>query len=341
MNIEDIEQSAIEEINKVENVPALNELKGKLLGKKSKLSSVFSMMKDLPIEEKKKFGEKVNQVKVKITEYLQEKQKELENAKFEKQIKDEDIDITLPARNHQSGSRHPWQAIVDDFTEYFLNLGYQIAEGPEVESDHYNFELLNIPKDHPARDAQDSFFIDENTLMRSHTSPVQAHIMQQSGGKGPIKIICPGKVFRRDEDLTHSHQFGQIEALVIDENVNMGTLQETLTQMIHHFFGEKRKVRFRPSFFPFTEPSVEVDVSCFECDGKGCKLCKHTGWIEVLGAGMVHPNVLRLNGFDDKKYQGFAFGIGIDRFAMLKYGVDDIHRFYQNDIDFIKQFRKE
>ena len=268
----------------------------------------------------------------------QEKQKELENAKFEKQIKDEEIDITLPARNHQSGSRHPWQAIVDDFTEYFLNLGYQIAEGPEVESDHYNFELLNIPKDHPARDAQDSFFIDENTLMRSHTSPVQAHIMQQSGGKGPIKIICPGKVFRRDEDLTHSHQFGQIEALVIDENVNMGTLQETLTQMIHHFFGEKRKVRFRPSFFPFTEPSVEVDVSCFECDGKGCKLCKHTGWIEVLGAGMVHPNVLRLNGFDDKKYQGFAFGIGLDRLTTTRHKISDIRLLFENDIRFLKQF---
>jgi len=220
-------------------------------------------------------------------------------------------------------------------------MGYQVAEGPEVESDHYNFELLNIPKDHPAREMQDSLYFDENTLLRTHTSPVQARVMQASMGK-PIQVICPGKVYRRDEDdATHSHQFGQVEGLVVAEGINLGHLKQTLQAFAKKMFGEKREIRLRPSFFPFTEPSVEIDVSCFECGGKGCNLCKHTGWIEILGGGMVHPKVLSMNGYDAKKMTGFAFGIGIERVAMLRYGIDDIRRFYQNDLRFIQQFTRK
>jgi phenylalanyl-tRNA synthetase alpha chain len=232
--------------------------------------------------------------------------------------------------------------IVADLEKFFLGLGYNVAEGEEVDSDLFNFELVNIPKDHPARDMQDSFYIDDTLLLRSQTSGVQAHVMQEAKGVGPIKIICPGKTYRRDDDdLTHSHQFSQCEGLVVSSDASMGMLMETLTLMMKHIFGEKREVRFRPSFFPFTEPSVEVDVSCFECGGKGCSICKGTGWIEVLGAGMVHPNVLRLNGFDPDKYNGFAFGAGIERLAMLKYGIDDIRKLFFSDEAFLTQFRKE
>ena len=328
-------EKAKKESNEIDSLPALNEAKSRYAGKKSELSKAMQSLKDMAQEERAAFGKEVNEAKAKILSYFEAK--EASN----KKLASEKIDITLPGRNYKKGSKHPFQVIVDEVTDYFVGLGYKVAEGPEVELDKYNFELLNIPHDHPAREMQDSFFIDDNTLMRSHTSPVQAHVMEAAKGQAPIKIICPGKVFRRDEDATHSHQFGQIECLVIDKNVNMGSLMETLTLLIRHLFGEKREVRFRPSYFPFTEPSIEVDVSCFECGGKGCKLCKHTGWIEILGGGMVHPNVLRMNGFDDKEYQGFAFGVGIERLAMLKYGIDDIRRFYTDDVNVLNQFNKE
>ena len=251
------------------------------------------------------------------------------------------IDITLPSVNMKRGSKHLFNSIVDEVSQIFIGMGYKIAEGPEVETDEFNFELLNVPKGHPARDMQDTFFIDDTRLMRSQTSPVQAHVMLQAKGVGPIKIISPGKVYRRDDDATHSHQFGQIEGLVIDKDVSLADLMGTLQLFARSMFGEKREVRMRSSYFPFTEPSVEVDISCFECGGKGCSLCKGTGWIEILGAGMVHPHVLEMCGFDTNVYQGFAFGIGIERVAMLKYGVDDIRRFYTNDLRFLKQFDKE
>ncbi|MCI5631575.1 MAG: phenylalanine--tRNA ligase subunit alpha [Bacilli bacterium] len=328
-------------LKEVKNKNEFAEIKAKILGKNSKLSEAMEKLKTLPRESKAEFGKGLNIAKQKLVAKFDEVLKELDKKEIEEKIASQKIDITLPGRECDKGSIHPFEIIVNEVEEFFLGMGYKIAEGDEVEKDLYNFELLNIPHDHPSRDMQDSFFIDEETLLRSHTSSVQSHVMQEAHGQGPIKVICPGKVYRRDDDATHSHQFGQIEGLVIAEKVSLGDLMETLTLLMRKLFGEKREVRFRPSYFPFTEPSVEVDVSCFNCGGKGCSLCKNSGWIEVLGAGMVHPNVLRMNGFDDKKYQGFAFGVGIERLAMLKYGIDDIRKFYQNDVTFLDQFRKE
>ena len=328
-------------LKEVKNKNEFAEIKAKILGKNSKLSEAMEKLKTLPRESKAEFGKGLNIAKQKLVAKFDEVLKELDKKEIEEKIASQKIDITLPGRECDKGSIHPFEIIVNEVEEFFLGMGYKIAEGDEVEKDLYNFELLNIPHDHPSRDMQNSFFIDEETLLRSHTSSVQSHVMQEAHGQGPIKVICPGKVYRRDDDATHSHQFGQIEGLVIAEKVSLGDLMETLTLLMRKLFGEKREVRFRPSYFPFTEPSVEVDVSCFNCGGKGCSLCKNSGWIEVLGAGMVHPNVLRMNGFDDKKYQGFAFGVGIERLAMLKYGIDDIRKFYQNDVTFLDQFRKE
>ena len=328
-------------LKEVKNKNEFAEIKAKILGKNSKLSEAMEKLKTLPRESKAEFGKGLNIAKQKLVAKFDEVLKELDKKEIEEKIASQKIDITLPGRECDKGSIHPFEIIVNEVEEFFLGMGYKIAEGDEVEKDLYNFELLNIPHDHPSRDMQDSFFIDEETLLRSHTSSVQSHVMQEAHGQGPIKVICPGKVYRRDDDATHSHQFGQIEGLVIAEKVSLGDLIDTLTLLMRKLFGEKREVRFRPSYFPFTEPSVEVDVSCFNCGGKGCSLCKNSGWIEVLGAGMVHPNVLRMNGFDDKKYQGFAFGVGIERLAMLKYGIDDIRKFYQNDVTFLDQFRKE
>ena len=328
-------------LKEVKNKNEFAEIKAKILGKNSKLNEAMEKLKTLPRESKAEFGKGLNIAEQKLVAKFDEVLKELDKKEIEEKIASQKIDITLPGRECDKGSIHPFEIIVNEVEEFFLGMGYKIAEGDEVEKDLYNFELLNIPHDHPSRDMQDSFFIDEETLLRSHTSSVQSHVMQEAHGQGPIKVICPGKVYRRDDDATHSHQFGQIEGLVIAEKVSLGDLMETLTLLMRKLFGEKREVRFRPSYFPFTEPSVEVDVSCFNCGGKGCSLCKNSGWIEVLGAGMVHPNVLRMNGFDDKKYQGFAFGVGIERLAMLKYGIDDIRKFYQNDVTFLDQFRKE
>lgn len=328
-------------IDKVVDRLSLNNFKGQFLGKKSELTSFYSMMKDIPSDQKKDFGKALSDLKNALSGLFETKEKTLAEIELSKKLEEGRVDITLPGNQVSMGSKNPFYAVVDDISDFFSGLGYTIVSGPEVESDTNNFELLNIPKDHPARDMQDTFAIDRNTVLRSQTSSIQARYMALAKGQGPVKILSPGKVYRRDNDATHSHQFGQIEGLVISEDVSFSNLMETLTMLLKHLFGEKREVRFRPSYFPFTEPSVEADISCFECGGKGCSLCKHTGWIEILGAGMVHPNVLRLNGFDDTKYQGIAFGIGIDRVAMLKYGIDDIKRFYTGDVRFLKQFRKE
>lgn len=328
-------------IDKVVDRLSLNNFKGQFLGKKSELTSFYSMMKDIPSDQKKDFGKALSDLKNTLSGLFETKEKTLAEIELSKKLEEGRVDITLPGNQVSMGSKNPFYAVVDDISDFFSGLGYTIVSGPEVESDTNNFELLNIPKDHPARDMQDTFAIDRNTVLRSQTSSIQARYMALAKGQGPVKILSPGKVYRRDNDATHSHQFGQIEGLVISEDVSFSNLMETLTMLLKHLFGEKREVRFRPSYFPFTEPSVEADISCFECGGKGCSLCKHTGWIEILGAGMVHPNVLRLNGFDDTKYQGIAFGIGIDRVAMLKYGIDDIKRFYTGDVRFLKQFRKE
>ena len=336
-----IHELALIELSKVQTMEELQNIRNTYLSKKSELMQSMSKMKDLQGEERAKFGQLINSIKMDITQKVEETRIALEEKKLQEKLAKEVIDFTLPSTDYTKGSKHPFNLIVDEVSRIFIGMGYDIVEGPEVELDHFNFELLNVPKGHPARDMQDSFYIDETHLMRSQTSPVQAHVMLSKNGVGPIKIISPGKVYRRDDDATHSHQFGQIEGLVIDSNINMGNLLSTLELFARSMFGEKRQVRMRSSYFPFTEPSVEADISCFECGGKGCKLCKGTGWIEVLGAGMVHPNVLEMCGFDTKVYQGFAFGIGIERVAMLKYGIDDIRKFYQNDKRFLSQFTKE
>lgn len=338
-----IQNEATAKIAKCADLKELNDLRVLYLGKKGPIQEAMKAMKGLAKEERAKVGQVSNQVKQEITRLLEEKKVALEEAALEAQIAKESIDITLPSYTLPSGTIHPLMQVTEELEDLFVGMGYEIAEGPEVEEDYYNFELMNLPKDHPARDMQDTFYIDEKWLLRTQTSAVQGRVMLDKKGNGPIKIICPGKTYRRDDDdATHSHQFMQIEGLVIDENVTMGDLKGTLEFFARKMFGEKREVRLRPSYFPFTEPSVEVDISCYNCDGKGCAMCKGTGWIEILGAGMVNPHVLELCGFDPKKYQGFAFGIGVERVAMLKYGIDNIRNFYQDDIRFLNQFdRKE
>jgi len=295
-------------------------------------------MKDLSNDERKQLGIEVNQFKQKMEALINNKRQELANLQVLKQLENEAIDVTLDGKKINSGGVHPLMQVSNEIEDICLGMGYSIADGPEVEMDLYNFEMLNLPKGHPAREMQDSFYIDSSTLLRTHTSPVQVRTLLKAQGK-PVKIICPGKVYRRDnDDATHSHQFMQIEGLVVDKNITMSDLKGTLLSLSQKMFGTDMKIRFRPSFFPFTEPSVEVDVTCFKCHGEGCSLCKSSGWIEVLGAGMVHPNVLRMAGYDPEVYQGFAFGMGIERIAMLRYGIDDIRNFYTNDIRFLKQF---
>lgn len=337
--LKDLQTEALAKIEQAEDLKTLNEIRVAYLGKKGPITEVLRGMGQLSADERPKMGALANEVRESISQKIEAKHTSLETEAVEKQLAAETIDITLPGRPVKSGNHHPLTRVVEEIEDFFIGMGYKIAEGPEVEKDYYNFEALNLPKGHPARDMQDSFYITEDLLLRTHTSPVQARTMEKHEGKGPVKIICPGKVYRRDnDDATHSHQFMQIEGLVVDENITMGDLKGTLELFAKKMFGEEREIRLRPSFFPFTEPSVEVDVSCFSCGGKGCNVCKKTGWIEMLGAGMVHPNVLQMAGFDSNKYTGFAFGIGAERIAMLKYGIDDIRHMYTNDTRFLKQF---
>lgn len=340
-NFEQIISEADSSTKDVKTKADLANLKAKYLGKNSPLISLMGQLKSLDKSLKAEFGKKINLTKNKLNDLFEAKLKELEEQEIKNKIENDKIDITLPGYKISKGSYHPIQLIVDQIEDFFLERGYQVKQGSDVELEKFNFEFLNIPQDHPSRDMQDTFYISDSLLLRSQTSGIQAHVMQESDHISPIKIICPGKTYRRDDDRTHSHQFSQCEGLVISKDANLACLMNTLTEFLQYMFGESRKVRFRPSYFPFTEPSIEADVSCFECGGKGCDLCKHTGWIEVLGAGMVHPNVLKLNGFDPDVYQGFAFGVGIERLAMLKYGVDDIRKFFNNDVTFLNQFVKE
>ncbi len=318
----------------------LNELKSTYLGKKSMFNAMMQEMKDLPKEERPVFGNLVNAAKGKVTVLFDEAKARIEREQVEAKLKKETIDVTLPGKEIRVGAKHLISQIVEEIEDLFVGMGYTVEEGPEIESDKYNFEMLNFPKMHPARDMQDSFYISEDYLLRTHTSPVQVRTMLKAGGNKPIKIICPGKTYRKDDDdMTHSHQFSQIEALVVDENTTLADLKGTLLVLAKTLFGDKREIRLRPSFFPFTEPSVEVDVSCFKCNKAGCPMCKNTGWIEILGAGMVNNNVLEACGYDSSRYQGFAFGMGIERVAILKYGIDDIRAFYTNDLRFNRQFK--
>ncbi len=297
-------------------------------------------MGKLSAEERPVIGALANVVRDEIKDAINQKSVLLEQKALEDQLGMETIDVTLPGRPVPIGTTHPLSAVVGEIEEIFLGLGFSIAEGPEIETDYYNFEALNLPKDHPARDMQDSFYITEELLLRTQTSPVQARTMEKHQGKGPVKVIVPGKVFRRDDDdATHSHQFMQTEGLYVDKDVRMSDLKGVLESFAKQFFGKERNIRLRPSFFPFTEPSVEIDVSCGICSGNGCRVCKQSGWIEVLGAGMVHPRVLEMSGFDPKEYSGFAFGMGVERLAMLKYDIDDIRQFYTNDLRFLNQFK--
>lgn len=330
-----------DKLNVVDNLSDLNDIRVLYLGKKGPIQELSNLMGTLEIEEKKELGSYLNTLKSEIGILIEEKRSELDILSLNKQLIEDKIDITLPATKLNVGSTHPITKVVDEIEELFISMGYDVVEGPEIEQDLYNFEMLNLPKGHPARDAQDSFYITEEILLRTQTSPVQVRTMETNIEKGPIRIICPGKVYRRDnDDATHSHQFTQIEGLVIDEGISIAHLKGTLEIFAKKLFGEDRIIRFRPSFFPFTEPSLEVDVSCFKCGGKGCSLCKNTGWIEILGAGMVHPNVLKNCGYDPEKYTGFAFGMGPERIAMLKYGINDIRHFYTNDIRFLGDFNR-
>lgn len=339
-----IKEAFEKDVLTINDMKTLNDIRVEYLGKQGKITELSKMMKDIPSEQKKEFGMLVNEVRCLVTNSLEEKKKELETLELNKKLEGEKIDITVPSKRIKRGSKHPMTRIEEKFEDLFLSMGYTIYDGPEIESDENCFQKLNLPKGHAARDAQDTFYLKdefENYLLRSQTSTAQVRAMEENKDKGPLRIVCPGKVYRRDEDATHSHQFMQIEGLVIDEDVSMADLKGTLELFCKTILGEKTKVRFRPSYFPFTEPSVEVDVTCFKCGGKGCPLCKGTGWIEVLGAGMVHPNVLEMSGYDSTKYQGFAFGTGMDRFAMFKYGITDIRTIYQNDIRFLTQFDRK
>lgn len=339
-----IKESIDNEIVNIKTLPELNELKSRYMGKEGSVSELSKSMKDVPNEDKKEVGIKINEIRNYVTLLITNKEEEIKEKILNEKLNKEVIDITLPSKKIKRGSLHPMTRITEELEDLFVSMGYTVYGGPEVESDENCFQKLNLPKGHPARDSQDTFYLEnevENYLLRSQTSTAQVHAMEENKEKGPIRIVCPGKVYRRDEDATHSHQFMQIEGLVIDENISMADLKGTLEMMMKKVLGEKTQVRFRPSYFPFTEPSVEVDVTCFKCDGKGCNLCKQTGWIEVLGAGMVHPNVLEMSGYDSKKYQGFAFGTGLDRMAMFKYGIPDIRTIYGNDIRFIKQFDRK
>ena len=340
--VKEAEEEALAKLGEANSLEELLAWKNTYLSKKSPLAQLMNLMRQIAPEEKAAFGKMVNEARGKVETSFQEKMESAQKKALAEKLNSEKIDITLPGRNYQQGNINPYWKIVDEMSDIFASMGFDIVEGRDVETDHFNFELLNVPKDHPARDMQDTFYISDTLLLRTQTSAAQAHTMLENEEKKPIKMICPGKCYRRDDDdATHSHEFGQIEGLVIDKGVSLADLKGTLELFVKKMFGEKREIRLRSSFFPFTEPSVEVDVSCSKCGGKGCSLCKNTGWIEILGAGEVHPHVLEMCGYDPKVYSGFAFGVGIERIAMLRYGIDDIRRIYTNDVRFLKDFSEK
>lgn len=336
--LHDLRRQAATELAAAQNVDKLNELRVKYLGKKGSLTAVLRGLGALAPEERPRVGQIVNEVRTELELLVEAKSNELKQAALALQLASEKIDVTLPGRKCGGGHKHPLTATLEQIKSIFMRLGFAIADGPEIETDYYNFEALNLPKDHPARDMQDSFFITEELVLRTHTSPVQVRTMQRSEPNQPIRVIAPGKVYRRDYDATHSPMFHQVEGLVVDKGISLADLKGTLELFIHEMFGSKVGVRFRPSFFPFTEPSAEVDISCVMCSSKGCRVCKGTGWLEILGSGMVHPRVLEMSKYDPEQVSGFAFGMGVERIAMLIYGIDDLRLFYDNDLRFLRQF---
>ena len=342
--IEAIKQKSIGEIANANDLKELNDLRVQYLGKKGELTSVLRGMGALSPEERPIIGSLVNSVKDELEALISEKEEAFKQEELNKKLESETIDITLPSKKVKRGSKHPLNRTIEEIEDLFVSMGYDVVEGPELETDEYCFERLNLPQGHPARDMQDSFYITDSYLLRTQTSAVQAREMLRKGGNEPIRMICVGKTYRREDDATHSHQFNQVEGLVIDKkenNVSLADFKGTLEVFMKKMLGENTKLRFRPSYFPFTEPSYEVDCTCFKCGGKGCSLCKQTGWIEVLGSGIVHPNVLKMNGYDPEEWGGFAFGTGIDRLAMFKYGIPDMRYLYANDVRFLKQFDRK
>ena len=338
--LENILTSAKTEIEKCGKSADLANVKAKYLGKRSELNDLLSSLKDMSVEDKKTFGKLVNETKVEITNLVDAKNEKLESEILNEKLNKEAIDISLPATKIENGAPNILESVIEDFESVFMSMGYDVVDGPEIEEDRFNFELLGLPKGHPARDAQDTFYVKgDEMLLRSHTSPVQARTMLKYEGKEPVRIICPGKAYRRDDDdATHSHQFTQIEGLLVDKDISLSDLKGTVTVICKKLFGEDTVTRFRPSYYQFTEPSVEMDISCFACKGKGCNICKNTGWITIGGAGVVHYDVLKGCGYDPKIWSGFAFGFGAERCAMLKYGINDIRTFYNTDLRETKNF---
>ena len=335
--LEELKIAAIDEVKNSSTLSEIEEIRVKYLGKKGELTAILKQMGSLSAEERPIMGQLVNKAKAEVEELIVNKTEELKNAATLQKLKDETIDITMPAKKGTVGHLHPLNSVLNNMIDIFQSMGFDIVDGPEVETEHYCFEALNVPADHPARDMQDTFYLAENLLLRTQTSAAQIRVMENR--KPPIRIICPGRVFRADEvDATHSPVFHQIEGLVVDKGVTMCDLKGVLEQFAHEIYGKDTAVKFRPSFFPFTEPSVEVDVTCSECGGKGCRVCKGSGWIEILGAGMVHPNVLRNCGIDPEEYSGFAFGIGLDRLTTTSHKISDIRLLFENDKRFLEQF---
>lgn len=339
--VNEIKLNALDEIEKASNLRELEDVRVKYLGKKGKLTAILKTMGSLAPEDRPKLGSVVNQAKTELESMITDKEEILQKEELNRKLESERIDVSLPSSKIIRGSKHPLTRVIEEIEDLFVSMGYDVVSGPELETDEYCFERLNLPKGHPARDMQDSFYITPEYLLRTQTSAVQARAMMANKEKTPIRIIVPGKTYRREDDATHSHQFNQVEGLVIDKNISFADLKGTLEIFMKHMLGENTELRFRPSYFPFTEPSYEVDVSCFKCGGKGCNLCKQTGWIELLGSGIVHPNVLKMNGYDPEVYSGFAFGTGLDRLAMFKYGITDIRLLYSNDVRFLNQFDRK
>jgi phenylalanyl-tRNA synthetase alpha chain len=332
-NIADIEKEALDLIAAADSKDALEQVSIRFLGRKGELTGFLRNISSLPVDERPAAGKNANLLKIKLEELVTKAEADLSAGAAGESV---GIDVTLPGRPAVKGALHPITQVMDEICGIFMRLGFDVAEGPEVETDYYNFEALNIPKYHPARDMQDTFYVSENIVLRTHTSGSQPRVMEKTDP--PVRIISPGKVFRCDSDLTHTPMFHQVEGLMVDKNISFGDLKGVLTTFVHQFFDKETSLRFRPSFFPFTEPSAEVDIRCVMCKGKGCRVCSKTGWLEVLGSGMVHPAVFENVGYDTDKYTGFAFGVGIERMAMLKYGIDDIRKYFENDVRFLGQF---
>lgn len=344
MKIEEVREALEKDLGSISNIAELNELKVKYLGKKGLITELNQEIKNIPNESKKEFGQKVNELRSRFNDFYEEKKKYFDTLALNEKLANEAIDISLPATKVTSGAPSILEELVEQVEEVCLSMGYDVVDGPEIELDKYNFEMLNLPKGHPARDAQDTFYVEgEERLLRSQTSPVQVRTMLEGKGEKPIRVICPGKTYRRDEDdATHSHQFMQIEGLLVDKNISLSDLKGTVDIIFKKLYGEDTETRFHPSYYPFTEPSVEIDITCVNCHGKGCNICKNSGFVTVCGAGIVHPNVLRMSGYDPNVWSGFAFGFGAERLAMIKYGINDIRVFYNTDLRESKIFdRKE